>query len=75
VSRKRAFADGGSVIPSAPPVVIPSAPSVVIPSAVEGSAPVLLTYLRLANLRVGLLLSFGADTMKEGLKRVENPGR
>jgi GxxExxY protein len=32
----------------------------------------LLTYLRLMNLRVGLLLNFGAGTMKEGLKRVVN---
>ena len=32
----------------------------------------LLTYLRLTNLRVGLLLNFGAETMKEGLKRVVN---
>jgi GxxExxY protein len=32
----------------------------------------LLTYLRLTDLRVGLLLNFGAGTMKEGLKRVVN---
>ena len=32
----------------------------------------LLTYLRLTNLRVGLLLNFGAESMKEGLKRVVN---
>jgi GxxExxY protein len=32
----------------------------------------LLTYLRLMNLRVGLLLNFGAGTMKEGVKRVVN---
>jgi len=32
----------------------------------------LLTYLRLTNLRVGLLLNFGAGTMKEGIKRVVN---
>ena len=32
----------------------------------------LLTYLRLTNLRVGLLLNFGAPTMKDGLKRVVN---
>jgi GxxExxY protein len=47
--------------------------------SIDRLAPVhrkqLLTYLRLADLRVGLLLNFGADTMKEGLKRVENPGR
>jgi GxxExxY protein len=32
----------------------------------------LLTYLRLTNLRVGLLLNFGAETMKDGLERVVN---
>jgi GxxExxY protein len=32
----------------------------------------LLTYLRLTNLRVGLLLNFGAETMKEGIERVVN---
>jgi iron complex transport system substrate-binding protein len=31
-----------------------------------------LTYLRLMNLRVGLLLNFGAGTMKEGTKRIVN---
>ena len=44
--------------------------------SVERFAPVhakqILTYLRLTNLRVGLLLNFGASTMKEGLKRVVN---
>lgn len=32
----------------------------------------ILTYLRLTNLQVGLLLNFGADTMKEGIKRIVN---
>jgi GxxExxY protein len=32
----------------------------------------LLTYLRLLDLRVGLLLNFGAPMMKEGIKRVVN---
>lgn len=32
----------------------------------------LLTYLRLTDLRVGLLLNFGAETMKEGITRVVN---
>jgi iron complex transport system substrate-binding protein len=32
----------------------------------------LLTYLRLTNLRVGLLLNFGAETMKDGIRRVVN---
>lgn len=32
----------------------------------------LLTYLRLANLPVGLLLNFGAPTMKDGIKRLVN---
>ena len=31
-----------------------------------------LTYLRLTNLRVGLLLNFGDETMREGVKRVVN---
>jgi GxxExxY protein len=39
-------------------------------AAVHGKQ--LLTYLRLSNLRVGLLLNFGAGTMKEGLKRIVN---
>jgi GxxExxY protein len=30
----------------------------------------LLTYLRLTNLQVGLLLNFGGGTMKEGIRRV-----
>jgi len=32
----------------------------------------LLTYLRLLNLPVGLLLNFGASTMTEGIKRIVN---
>ncbi|HEX7978637.1 MAG TPA: GxxExxY protein [Gemmatimonadaceae bacterium] len=44
--------------------------------SVERMAPVhpkqLLTYLRLTNLRVGLLLNFGAEVMKEGIRRVVN---
>jgi hypothetical protein len=32
----------------------------------------LLTYLRLTELRVGLLLNFGAETMGDGVKRVVN---
>lgn len=44
--------------------------------SVEDFAPVhgkqLLTYLRLLNLPVGLLVNFGAATMKQGLKRVMN---
>jgi iron complex transport system substrate-binding protein len=44
--------------------------------SIERFAPVhttqLLTYLRLSNLQVGLLLNFGAGTMKEGIKRVVN---
>ncbi|HEV7993826.1 MAG TPA: GxxExxY protein [Gemmatimonadaceae bacterium] len=44
--------------------------------SVERLAPLhqkqLLTYLRLTDLRVGLLLNFGAETMKEGVKRVVN---
>jgi len=44
--------------------------------SVERTAPVhpkqLLTYLRLTNLRVGLLLNFGLEVMKEGVRRVVN---
>ena len=44
--------------------------------SVERFAPVhikqLLTYLRLTNLQIGLLLNFGGATMKEGIKRVVN---
>jgi iron complex transport system substrate-binding protein len=32
----------------------------------------LLTYLRLTDLRLGLLLNFSGATMKEGIKRVAN---
>jgi GxxExxY protein len=32
----------------------------------------LLTYLRFLDLRVGLLMNFGGETLKEGLKRVIN---
>lgn len=44
--------------------------------SVERLAPVhskqLLTYLRLMNLSVGLLVNFGAATLKEGLHRIVN---
>ena len=44
--------------------------------SLERLAPIhgkqLLTYLRLTNLRVGLLLSFGAESMKDGVKRIVN---
>lgn len=44
--------------------------------SVEKIAPVhpkqLLTYLRLMNLSVGLLINFGAATLKEGTQRVVN---
>ena len=44
--------------------------------SVENLAPVhgkqLLTYLRLMNLTVGLLINFGAATLKAGLRRVVN---
>jgi iron complex transport system substrate-binding protein len=43
---------------------------------VETLAPVhpkqLLTYLKLTNLPVGLLLNFGAPVMKEGIHRIVN---
>lgn len=31
-----------------------------------------LTYLRLLDLRLGLLMNFGGETFREGLKRVAN---
>jgi hypothetical protein len=44
--------------------------------SVEKLAPVhakqLLTYLRLLNLPVGLLINFGAATFKEGIRRIVN---
>jgi len=44
--------------------------------ALNGLAPIhsrqLLTYLRLANCPIGLLLDFGGETMKAGIKRVIN---
>jgi GxxExxY protein len=44
--------------------------------SIETIAPVhkkqLLTYLRLADLRLGLLLNFGAALMKDGIHRVVN---
>ena len=44
--------------------------------SLEHLAPVhtkqLLTDLRLTNLRVGLVLDFGAEMMKDGVKRVVN---
>ena len=44
--------------------------------AIEQLAPVhyrqVLTYLKLLDLRVGLLLNFGAATMREGLHRIVN---
>lgn len=44
--------------------------------SIEAVAPVhkkqLLTYLRLMDLRVGLLINFGAETLREGVTRVVN---
>ena len=44
--------------------------------ALESFAPIhsrqLLTYLRIAECPIGLLLNFNAPTMKEGIKRVIN---
>lgn len=44
--------------------------------SVENNNPVyskqLLTYLKLLNLPVGLLINFGSSTLKEGLQRVVN---
>lgn len=42
--------------------------------SVDQLAPVhtkqILTYMRLADVRVGLILNFGAETMRQGIKRV-----
>jgi GxxExxY protein len=47
--------------------------------SVEKLGPVhskqLLTYLRVLDLRVGLLINFGAPTLKEGIQRVVNAHR
>ena len=44
--------------------------------SVERSAPVhgkqILTYLRLANLPLGLLMNFGMPTFKDGVRRIAN---
>lgn len=44
--------------------------------SIERLAPVhskqLLTYLRLLDMRVGLLINFGGATLKEGLRRIVN---
>lgn len=44
--------------------------------SIESIAPVhhkqLITYLRLSDLKLGLLLNFGCETMKEGVRRVIN---
>ena len=44
--------------------------------SIERLAPVhskqVLTYLRLLDLRVGLLINFGAPTLKQGLRRIVN---
>lgn len=44
--------------------------------SVERLSPIhgkqLMTYLRLMNLQVGLLLNFGAPTLREGLQRIVN---
>jgi GxxExxY protein len=44
--------------------------------SVEQTTPVhykqLLTYLRLADKRLGLLINFGADRIKDGIKRIAN---
>jgi GxxExxY protein len=47
--------------------------------SVEAILPVhskqLLTYLRLLNLQVGFIFNFGAETFKEGSKRIVNGAR
>ena len=47
--------------------------------SVERNAPVhgkqVLTYLRLINLPLGLLVNFGLPTFKEGVRRIANDFR
>ncbi len=43
-----------------------------IPRTLPVHTKQLLTYLRLTNLRVGLLLNFGKERMKDGIERVVN---
>lgn len=38
----------------------------------KAAAKQLLTYLKLSNIQVGLLINFGAPTLKDGLQRVVN---
>lgn len=44
--------------------------------SVEATAPIhakqLLTYLRLSNKRLGLLINFGAERIKDGITRLAN---
>jgi len=44
--------------------------------SVEAIAPVhrkqLLTYLRLANMRLGILINFDVELIKDGIRRVVN---
>jgi GxxExxY protein len=43
-----------------------------VPTILPRHEKQLLTYLRLLDYRVGLLLNFGAPYMKEGIKRIAN---
>jgi GxxExxY protein len=58
------------------PDVIVAGQVIVEVKAMQSLAPIhgqqLYTYLRIADCRVGLILNFGARTMKEGIKRVVN---
>lgn len=44
--------------------------------SIESISPVhskqVLTYLRLLNLQIGLLLNFGAETLRQGIRRISN---
>jgi GxxExxY protein len=44
--------------------------------SIEALAPIhkrqLLTYLRLANMRLGLLINFNVERIKDGIQRVVN---
>ena len=58
------------------PDLIVSRSVIVEVKAIETVAPIherqVTTYLRLADLRVGLLLNFGQQTMKAGTHRIVN---
>ena len=44
----------------------------VVDGAVKVHAKQLLTYLRLSGLKLGFLLNFGSNLMKDGIERIVN---